>query len=145
MKNKTSWIAGALAFGVVLVVAGCAAMQAGGGGKAAACTSAVCNVTVTVSHCSVSVDVGELHVSRGNPKPQIIWHLKSSDPAVAFASDGIFFKSATNGQFPDLHREGANTFRATDLNTVPGVYEYGVSVTSGGSACPKLDPIIMNE
>lgn len=145
MSNKTSRIIAGIAIGMALLVASCAAMESGSGAKAASCNSAVCNITVKVTKCSVSVDITELHVTRGNKKPQIIWHLRSSDPGVAFASDGIFFKGATNGQFPDLHGEGPNTFRATDLNTAPGTYAYGVRVTSNGSSCPDLDPIIMNE
>lgn len=143
--NKFSGLARALALAGSLVIAGCALIEGSGGGtKFAACNSSTCNLTVRVSHCSVSVDNPQLHVAKGGQK-QIIWHLRSSDPAVAFAPDGIFFKSATNGQFPDLHKEGGSIFRSTDLNTAGGTYTYGVRVTSSGNACPTLDPIVVND
>jgi hypothetical protein len=149
MNKITSGVAGAIALSLALAVAGCASLLGGGNRGMPACNMSVCNLVVTVSDCAISVDNPQLHVGggTGNPNPRIHWILKSAQPGstVSFAAtNGIFFKPPTNGQFVNVGGSGP-TYDATDLNTVGGTYHYGINVTQGGATCPTLDPIVIND
>jgi len=148
MNKITSGAAVAAALALTLIAAGCASLLGGGNRGMPACNASVCNLVVTVSHCSISVDNPTLHVGGGthNPNVRINWMVRSADPgsAVSFGADGIFFKPPTNGQFTNVGGSGA-VYSATDLNSMGGTYQYGINVTQGGTACPTLDPIVIND
>ena len=149
MKTRTKLLLSLGAASVAL--AGCAAvhemMGGGGGGKPAMggridCNSGICNVTVAVNNCVIT-DPGSLHVKQRGPV-KILWKAPSG---YDFTSNGISFKD--NGPFDCAGgNQGHGAFACIDTNSGPGgPYHYRIEVKKDGatSACPALDPDVVNE
>jgi hypothetical protein len=107
-----------------------------------------CEVIVTVGpNCSFSTNGFTLHVTTGKEDELITWRIDpASSGTVAFTASGIDPKSgAWYSEFKSSNRVSATVFTWIDKNkTKNKPYGYNVFVTQDDVACPKYDPIIIN-
>jgi hypothetical protein len=113
--------------------------------------SAGCPVTVTVSaNCLITVDPYTLGMPEGFTNTVITWEISgSSYGKVAFAKDGITFKSPGASQEFVNPTPGTTTFKYTDKNPHKPAnprrpYHYSVKVTQDGNTC-IYDPTVIND
>lgn len=129
----------------VLAVA-CAPIErtgGGGGGVGPECKTHVCRVAVTVADgCKIQVVPENLPIGAENKNVVIQWDVSGAD----FAQDGIVLKKGDpHGDFVKWTHGGPRTITVVDRHTTTNViYPYDVRVVQNGTACPGIDPTIMN-
>ena len=132
-------------FGAVLSIAvssiaGCALAQPGPN----PCNGGNCQVEVTVTGCTVSLDHPELHVARGSGTATIVWKIQGG----TFARDnGIYIKAGGDpgGQVTSVGPSGS-TWVMAEKRTPGTKISYGINVLdSAGKACPPHDPTVVND
>ncbi len=139
MTAKAVFTAAALA----LVAAGCAAPPPV---RSMRCDTPVCNVAVHVADCRITVDPDTVMVFGRNR--QIHWDIAHDSPGYKFAADGITIKDLDpTREFTDPSRPNDTKYIWHDRNSQArsDPYHYGVKVMRGETACPPLDPGIINQ
>lgn len=126
-----------------LAIAGCATHR--GVDASIVCDHpGVCKVDVALSGCTVSPPLTDIEVF--GTQRVIQWELQGS-PNVTFAEhDGIFLKDDPQHQFGPGQRPALRKFTMPDKNDVPGInkHHYGIKLMNGDTACPVIDPGIIN-
>lgn len=129
---------GITAVAFALVAAGCVSIPPS---KLAACNAHVCHVAVTVTNCTISAQPPDIDVFA--PDHEIHWDIVSR--GYAFPQDGIVIGDDANHEFTDPRRaEQDRKFIWHDKNSFAKSYKYSIKVLNGATACPPLDPGIIN-
>jgi len=130
-------------FALVLACTGCATDS--GAGKTPTCDHpGVCKIEVHVLGCTVSPPLDDIVVS-GRDR-MIQWELVGS-PNIKFArQNGIFLKDDPQHEFGPGNRPDSRKFKVPDKNSIKGIhyYKYGIQLMDGDTACPQIDPGIIN-
>ena len=136
---NTRMVLTAVAFS--LGVAGCVSTPPAPKEESSRCDGPVCHVVVTVTDCTISLMPSDIDVFGHNV--QIHWDISSS--GYTFPADGIVIKdSYPQGEFSDPRSPNPTKFIWNDKNSFAKTYAYGVKVMRGSTACPPLDPGIIN-
>ena len=113
------------------------------------CHGTVCNVTVTVANCRLSVEPVTFLIKGRGVESTINWHLRQPAPhSHKFVAGAIDFKGGTPTDFKDCQPKGnGQLYVCTNLHKDAGAYKYGVSVDGlcNGQPVPVLDPFVMND
>lgn len=123
-----------------------AAPAKAGGKKKKFCKKGGCDVMVSVSNCTITLDYDDLEVDEKNQDDKITWGLVGKD--YTFTDTGIGFKTANatgpKGQFYNNKNQGS-MYVWWDRNTDKNKYDYWVEVQKvGGATCPRYDPSVVN-
>jgi hypothetical protein len=128
---------------LVPLLAACASLTGTGGEVGPACKTHVCRVMVTVTGgCGIKVAPENLPIDPENKNVVIQWDVTGAD----FAKDGIVLKKGDpHGDFEKWAHGGPRTITVVDRHATLNVtYPYDVRVVQNGTACPGIDPTIMN-
>lgn len=128
--------------GIALLAGGCASPGVIRASERSCSDPGSCKVLVKVVNCRISMDPDDLHVFNG-PQP-IMWNIDPASAGARFTADGIAFKTPNN-EFTRLHvLPDGKSAMVIDANGRPGRYDYKVTITDGSTACPPLDPGVIN-
>jgi hypothetical protein len=112
------------------------------------CNSGNCTIPVHVENCVITApDVDVFGESRN-----LVWEIDQASSQAGYTFPqlvvhlGVWIKDDPKGQFELPERQTERRFKLHDKNSDAGKghFRYGVRVMKGSTACPDLDPSIVN-
>jgi hypothetical protein len=110
------------------------------------CNQGTCPITVSIysGDCSNPSNIlaapDTAPIKRGNNSPRIEWTIVAD--GYTFAANGIDFHG--DAQFYNGGPVGSTKFQWFDRNQDDKYHKYSINLLHNGSACPPLDPGIIN-